>query len=119
MSEMAAKRKKVEYGIEITKPWSREMYDHNDRVAEQIKFNLRELIETRFADGDLASLNELSKYICWCRLDINSYDLQETYLELIQGLDDMANWQLNEEYEYMVDQLGVPAVEVKFIGYNH
>ena len=116
---MAAKRKKVEYGIEITKPWSREMYDHNDRVAEQIKFNLRELIETRFADGDLVRLNELSKYICWCRLDIGSYDLQETYQELIRCSDDMANWQLNEEYEHMVEQLGVPALEVKFIGYNH
>ena len=31
------KEKKVEFGIEITKPWSKEMYDHNDRVAEQVK----------------------------------------------------------------------------------
>tara|TARA_R110000751_G_scaffold200182_1_gene305042 strand:- start:92 stop:451 length:360 start_codon:yes stop_codon:yes gene_type:complete len=117
MSEMATKRKKVEYGIAITKPWSREMYDHNDLVSEQMKRNLRELIEMRFADGDLARLNELSKYICWCRLDIGSYDLQETYQELIRGLDDMANYQLNDEYEYMVEKLGVPEVEVKFVGF--
>ena len=25
-----AKAKKVEFGIEITKPWSKEMYAHND-----------------------------------------------------------------------------------------
>jgi len=31
------KTPKVEYGIQITKPWSREMYDHNDEVAEVVK----------------------------------------------------------------------------------
>ena len=31
------REKKVEFGIEITKPWSREMYDHNDAVAEAVK----------------------------------------------------------------------------------
>ena len=29
-----AKAKKVEFGIEITKPWSKEMYAHNDEVQE-------------------------------------------------------------------------------------
>jgi hypothetical protein len=28
---------KVEYGIQITKPWSREMYDHNDAVADAVR----------------------------------------------------------------------------------
>ena len=28
------KQPKVEYGIEITKPWSKEMYDHNDKISE-------------------------------------------------------------------------------------
>ena len=31
------KAAKVEYGIEIVKPWSQEMYDHNDEVAEVVK----------------------------------------------------------------------------------
>jgi hypothetical protein len=31
------KEAKVEYGIQITKPWSPEMYDHNDEVAEQVR----------------------------------------------------------------------------------
>ena len=25
------------YGIEITKPWSKEMYDHNDEVLSEVK----------------------------------------------------------------------------------
>jgi hypothetical protein len=31
------KEAKVEYGIAIVKPWSKEMYDHNDAVAEQVR----------------------------------------------------------------------------------
>jgi O6-methylguanine-DNA--protein-cysteine methyltransferase len=31
------KTARVEYGIQITKPWSREMYNHNDEVAEVVK----------------------------------------------------------------------------------
>lgn len=31
-----AKAKKVEFGIEITKPWSKEMYAHNDDVRDVV-----------------------------------------------------------------------------------
>ena len=32
--------KNMKYGIEITKPFSKEMYNHNDMVAEEMKANL-------------------------------------------------------------------------------
>ena len=31
------KAAKVEYGIEITKPWSKAMYDHNELIAEIVR----------------------------------------------------------------------------------
>jgi hypothetical protein len=31
------KEAKVEFGITITKPWSSEMYDHNEQVADVVK----------------------------------------------------------------------------------
>ena len=31
------KEARVEFGITITKPWSKEMYDHNEEVAEIVK----------------------------------------------------------------------------------
>jgi hypothetical protein len=37
------KAAKVEYGIQITKPWSREMYDHNDIVAEVVRLKVKQL----------------------------------------------------------------------------
>jgi len=37
------KEKKVEFGIEIVKPWSKEMYDHNDMVSEAVKVKVYEM----------------------------------------------------------------------------
>ena len=37
------KAAKVEYGIEIVKPWSKAMYDHNDQVAEAVKVKVFEM----------------------------------------------------------------------------
>ena len=37
------KAAKVEYGIEIVKPWSKAMYDHNDMVAEAVKVKVHEM----------------------------------------------------------------------------
>ena len=48
------KAAKVEYGIQITKPWSREMYDHNDEVAEQVKAKVHTLWATAFNECELS-----------------------------------------------------------------
>ena len=37
------KAKKIQYGIEIFKPWSKAMYDHNDMVAEAVKVKVHEM----------------------------------------------------------------------------
>ena len=37
------KTPKVEYGIQIVKPWSREMYDHNDGVADVVKAKVHQM----------------------------------------------------------------------------
>ena len=36
----AKKPNEVKYGIEITKPHSQEMYDHNDMVSAEMKANI-------------------------------------------------------------------------------
>lgn len=51
------KAKKVEFGIEIVKPWSQAMYDHNDEVAEVVRFEVKALLDAEvnnfLADFDL------------------------------------------------------------------
>ena len=50
---MKTKVREVKYGIEITKPWSKEMYDHNDKVSDEVKQNIE------------SALFEISKYDCY------------------------------------------------------
>mgnify|MGYP003123444484 CR=1 FL=1 len=49
----AKKSPKVQYGIEITKPWSKEMYDHNDIVSEEMKKNIIQKWEALIYEIDL------------------------------------------------------------------
>lgn len=42
------KAPKIEYGIEIVKPWSKAMYAHNDEVAEQVKAKVHTMWATAF-----------------------------------------------------------------------
>lgn len=37
------KAAKIEYGIEIVKPWSKAMYDHNDMVADAVRVKVFEM----------------------------------------------------------------------------
>ena len=39
------REKKVEFGIEIVKPWSAEMYAHNDEVAEVVRLEVKALLD--------------------------------------------------------------------------
>ncbi len=48
------KEKRVEFGIEIVKPWSKEMYDHNDEVAEVVKAKVHTLWATAFEECELS-----------------------------------------------------------------
>jgi len=43
------KAKEVKYGIEITKPWSSEMYDHNEEVQNEICDTILEMWEDAYA----------------------------------------------------------------------
>jgi hypothetical protein len=46
------KAAKVEYGIEIVKPWSSAMYDHNDAVADVVREQLTAMLEAFRAELD-------------------------------------------------------------------
>ena len=51
------------YGIEITKPFSKEMYDHNDQVAKDMRVNIEYEIRDahRRATGKVAAEGGMDK----------------------------------------------------------
>ena len=130
-----AKAKKVEFGIEITKPWSKEMYAHNDEVQEVVvgiitKMWRDEMAEVRteweeqmsdedfepdFEEAEWSHFNEgilsdiQTAVTCYGFLNYSVVDVEE---QVLNELETAAYWRLNE----MVEELDLK-LEKGFVGF--
>ena len=132
-----AKAKKVEFGIEITKPWSKEMYAHNDEVRDVVvgmitkmwrdeMATLRTEWEEEMADeefdytpdfeeaewshfneGILSDIQTAVTYYGF--LNYSVVDVEE---QVLNELETAAYWRLNE----MVEELDLK-LEKGFVGF--
>jgi hypothetical protein len=126
------KAPKIEYGITITKPWSKEMYKHNDALAEVVKARVLEIwsdaykaAEAEFVDED--DLGSEFADMCWdCAssemvriqkaityYSFTNQSIEEVAEEVVETLENMPTYQLKELVEDLELQF-----ETKFIGFN-
>jgi hypothetical protein len=103
---------KVEYGIQITKPWSREMYDHNDIVAVVVRIKVKQLwiaamaefrkqfdYNDQMLEADWVSASDELKRIqtaVTCYGFGSGYDVNQVVDRVMQELDDAAYYRLKE-----------------------
>tara|TARA_R110002049_G_scaffold75113_1_gene193474 strand:- start:192 stop:545 length:354 start_codon:yes stop_codon:yes gene_type:complete len=115
------KGKKTKYGVVITKPHSKEMYDHNDKVSDMMKENLQ--IALTKAKDDEETLRQISKYICCSGFGMG-YTLEDIFEETEKDLERMPNWHLDQEYDDMVTDELVPELfdkegrKIGLVGFN-
>ena len=126
------KEARVEFGITITKPWSKEMYAHNEELAEVVKETvhqmwvdaLKEAIEDYREEDELGNLysemdwgqatDEMVRiqkaitYYSYCNQSI-----EEVADEVEETLEDMPLYQLKE----LVEELEIK-LDKGFIGFN-
>ena len=106
----------TKYGIEITRPWNKEMYDHNDKVADLMKAELRLALKKSFKEENEELLREVASVIDTCGYGIG-FEMEDIYNDALKNLEMVQNYWLNEEYPYGVTKGIVPSVELEFIGY--
>ena len=130
-----SKFKKI-YGIEITKPFSREMYDHNDKVASEMKANLmhhwnllvNRLLENdyysmdtewneRLINDDCPELVKLQRGVCYSGYG-SGYTVQDVCDEFKSQVDSMQNWQLHDEYSYLSSNGVVRRTKYMMVGFK-
>lgn len=70
------KAKEMKYGIEITKPWSKEMYAHNEKVAENVKTQILNKWNEAMEQAKL----EYDENTCEIEAEENGYEI-EPFLE--------------------------------------
>lgn len=132
-----AKVLKVEFGIEITKPWSKEMYAHNDEVRDVVvgmitkmwrdeMATLRTEWEEEMADEefdytpdfeeaewdhfDEGILSDIQTAVtCYGFMNYSVVDVEE---QVLNELETAAYWRLNE----MVEELDLK-LEKGFVGF--
>jgi hypothetical protein len=118
------------YGIEITKPFSKAMYAHNDGVANQMRANIIEkwekLIEELGAINMETPWNLIAKYTNLVQLQEgicstgfgDGYTLGMVDKEFRNELETMANWQLHENYSYLCFEGLVERTTLMMVGFD-
>jgi hypothetical protein len=126
------KEARVEFGITITKPWSKEMYDHNEEVAEIVKETVHQMWVDALKEAieDYRDEDELGNLYCemdWGQASDEMVRIQEaiTYYsysnqsieevadEVEETLEDMPLYQLKE----LVEELEIK-LDKGFVGFN-
>ena len=117
------------YGIEITKPFSKEMYDHNNQVAKDMRVNVEYEIRDAYrrATGEVAANGGMDKGEKDLRSLVEAftgyhygegYELLDVRDQGIEALNSCANWQLHEEYSYLCFKGIVPRTHYMMVGFD-
>jgi len=123
----AKKSPTILYGIEITKPFSKAMYGHNEMVAKVMKFNIKDAWHNEAikfnGDDDWPTQSKIDKII-----DVQSavmavgygdgYTINEVERDFYSELENMADWQLHENYSYMCFKGLVPRTHFMMVGFD-
>tara|TARA_R100000700_G_C3149273_1_gene128451 strand:- start:537 stop:1028 length:492 start_codon:yes stop_codon:yes gene_type:complete len=123
------KSNEIKYGIEITKPHSQEMYDHNDMVSAEMKQNIHakwsELIKP-FKDemyddwstiSDGADIVKLQKLVCFSGYG-SGYTIKDVEEEFFNELEMMQNYAIHQEYAYGVFTGLLPRTKFMMVGHG-
>ena len=111
------KKPVYKYGVKITKPWSKEMYVHNEVVAQTMKSNIKKAVTVAVRNNDEDKLREISKYICYYSFAAD-HGWQDMIDETLRELEFMPNHMLAEDYPDMISSGLVPGTDVHLIGYE-
>lgn len=122
------KAAKVEYGIEIVKPWSKAMYDHNDLIAECVRNEVEaawieaiiefqkefdgndQMLESEFI-GASAALKAIQRAVTGYRFG-SGYDVAEVADRVMQELEAAPYFRLKE----IAEDLDI-VLEKGFVGF--
>lgn len=100
---------------QVTKPWSKEMYDYNDKVADMMKHEIIKSIKINKNNWD--ELNELMDLCGGIRYG-EGYTTQDLYEDCLSEVENVQNYWLNDEYPYCVSKGLVNDIGYKFVGYD-
>ena len=135
MRNKKSKSNPIHFGIEVTKPHSKDMYNHNDKVAKELKSNILKAWESAldelfngyskqtYMESDWNFIKEDTKLVKLQKELMYSgygdgYTVAMVNEEFINELDMIANWQLHQVYARACFEGMVPRVKQGMIGHG-
>ena len=104
------------YGIQITRPWSKEMYDHNNKVREVISNAIIAATKKAYKDDDLKSLVIIGTAVNgYTYANGDCYRIKQDILNNISTTPN--HWLHSETWPDLVKAKLVKDIDVKMIGY--
>lgn len=86
-------------GVEITKPWSQEMYDHNAELVDHYRREITTIIESATTEEELKSIAhciDFSSYV--------NYEMEEIREDLINTIETSESYWYKEMVENLVNE---------------
>ena len=88
------------YGIELTKPWSNEMYEFNESVSQTMISNIKALIESIETEERAQQIADIINPYTYG----NGYDLSKMKQDMLNNTEMFENWWLNEIWPQLIDK---------------
>ena len=130
MTKRSKKAPTFKYGLEITKPFSKAMYDHNDQCAQEMRANIIKKWEAEIKElgainmetpwsliAEYTHLVQLQKGVMYSGYG-DGYTLEMVDKEFRNELETMANWQPHENYSYLCFKGLVPRTTFMMVGFD-
>ena len=113
------KAKKFMYGIEITKPWSKEMYTHNERTEDHLKDLIKKSFEKTYWCEPIMEekLRDMANEIAGCKYG-HGFTLGDIIESTLEEIERMPGFQLHESMHYFHHKGYVKTQAMGLIGYQ-
>ncbi len=120
-AKRSKKTKTIVYGIEITKPWSKEMYDHNERTEDHLKDQIKTAFQKTYTNMaipmDEDGLRDMANEIAGYKYG-EGFSIQDIVEEVLKNLEHMPGFQLHETMYYLHHKGYVKTQAMGLIGYQ-
>ncbi len=112
------KAKTFMYGIEITKPWSKEMYAHNERTEEHLKDQILTAFQKTYISGTIQELKlrDIAHVICGCMFG-EGFSIDDIKERTIKEIVNMPLYLLHENMYYLHHKEYVKTQAMGLIGF--
>ena len=104
-----------QYGVTITRPFSREMYAHNSIVADEAKANIRRAVNN--SKWTAEELNDMTRSITAYTFGLWT-SREEIREEMLAEVDRLQDWWLAQEYPTLVKEGYCKPLKTGFVGFD-